>query len=192
MVLGAAHCATAATRFRVGAWDSVSDGQEIDIRTSIVHPDYSSGGFDNDIILFQLDEEADLPYIKLGNETITGGKLTVIGFGDTESGPDLILSSTLREVELDYVDNDTCDAGHGGRGDVSDDMLCAAGDGKDSCVGDSGGPLLIKGDTPADDILVGTVVSSPGETCMESSFFYMLVCLSNTFVQATARFLLLP
>jgi trypsin len=109
--------------------------------------------------LFQLDEAVDLPYIKLGKDSITGGKLTVIGFGDTEIGPGLVLSSTLREVELDYVDNDTCDEGHGDRGDVTGDMLCAAGDGKDSCIGDSGGPLLIKGDTAADDILAGLVVS---------------------------------
>jgi trypsin len=170
LVLSAAHCATAATRFRVGAWDSISDGEEIDIRTSIVHPDYRSSGYENDIILFQLDEAVDLPYIKLGKDSITGGKLTVIGFGDTEIGPGLVLSSTLREVELDYVDNDTCDEGHGDRGDVTGDMLCAAGDGKDSCIGDSGGPLLIKGDTAADDILAGLVVSSSLEKPVYSLF----------------------
>ena len=156
LVLGAAHCERAATTFRVGAWDGISDGQEIDIDRLIVHPEYNDGGFDNDIILFHLAKDVvDVPYVKLGKETVTGGKLTVIGFGDTDPGPGLVLSSTLREVELDYVDNDTCDAGHGDRGDVSEDMLCAAGTDKDSCIGDSGGPLIVLGETVEDDILAG-------------------------------------
>lgn len=36
-------------------------------------------------------------------------------------------------------------------------MLCAAREGKDACKGDSGGPLIIKGDDTSTDIQVGIV-----------------------------------
>ncbi|KAL3923435.1 MAG: hypothetical protein SGILL_001658, partial [Bacillariaceae sp.] len=157
LVLGAAHCANADTRFRVGAWEGTSDGYEVAIKESIVHPEYSSSGFDHDIMMFQLEDETPHPYIKLKKEEVTGGQLTVIGFGDTDIGPGLSLASTLNEVELDYVDNDRCDDGHGGNGDVTEDMLCAAGNGKDSCIGDSGGPLFQKGSNADEDELVGLV-----------------------------------
>jgi secreted trypsin-like serine protease len=168
LVLGAAHCATADTRFRVGAWDGVFDGYLVDIETSIVHEDYSPSGFDHDIMLFQLKDTTPYQHIQLEKEKVTDGKFTVIGFGDTDIGPGMSLATTLNEVELNYVDNDTCDKGHGGNGFVTDDMLCAASEGKDSCVGDSGGPLLIRGETAADDRLVGLV--SWGRGCAISGF----------------------
>jgi secreted trypsin-like serine protease len=168
LVLSAAHCANADTRFRVGAWEGVSDGYEVSITKKIVHEDYSSGGFDHDIVLFQIQDEAPHDYIRLKKEEVTGGQFTVIGFGDTDMGPGMSLSSELNEVELEYVDSDTCDRGHGGNGDVTDDMLCAIGSGKDSCIGDSGGPLFIRGSTAADDELVGLV--SWGRGCALSGY----------------------
>ncbi|KAG7342656.1 serine protease [Nitzschia inconspicua] len=157
LVLSAAHCANAAPQFRVGAWNGVTDGVQIQIQSRIVHESYTPSRFDHDIVLFQLQSEAPYEYIQLQKEKVSGGKMTVIGFGDTDSSARLALASTLQEVELEYVDNETCDEGHGGRGDVSDDMMCAASKGKDSCIGDSGGPLILRGDTAADDRLVGLV-----------------------------------
>jgi hypothetical protein len=87
-------------------------------------------------VLFQLEEDTPNPYIKLGKEEVTGGKLTVIGFGDIDPSVHKEISSVLREVELNYVDNESCDEGHGGNGDITEDMLCAWGRQKDSCVGD--------------------------------------------------------
>jgi secreted trypsin-like serine protease len=168
LVLGAAHCAMADIRFRVGAWEGTSDGFEVDIENIVVHEDYSAGKFDHDIMIFQLKETTPYQHIQLQKEQVTGGKFTVIGFGDTDVGPGMSLATTLQEVELDYVDNDTCDEGHGGNGYVTDDMLCAASEGKDSCVGDSGGPLLIRGDTVDADRLVGLV--SWGRGCALSGF----------------------
>jgi secreted trypsin-like serine protease len=136
LVLGAAHCADADTRFRVGAWEDVNDGHEVGIKKSIVHENYSDSRYDHDIVLFQLEEDTPNPYIKLGKEEVTGGKLTVIGFGDIDPSVHKEISSVLREVELNYVDNESCDEGHGGNGDITEDMLCAWGRQKDSCVGD--------------------------------------------------------
>ena len=47
---------------------------------------------------------------------------------------------------------------------ISEDMLCAGGNGtRDTCNGDSGGPLLVVGDDPSDALQVG--VTSWGPTC---------------------------
>ena len=135
LVIGAAHCAKADTKFRVGAYDSTGDGHEVAIKDSIVHPKYSSNGLDHDIMLFSIEEATPHPYIKLGREEVTEGILTVLGFGSTVTlGREL--SSTLQEVELEYLDNVRCDEGHGGNGDITDDMMCAWERNKDSCVGD--------------------------------------------------------
>ena len=101
-----------------------------------MHPDYEQSGFGYDIMIFQLDNDAAYPYIQLEKETISDGKFTVIGFGDMDKGSPLELSDKLQEVELQYVDNKTCDRGHGNRNEVKNDMLCAAGKNKDSCIGE--------------------------------------------------------
>jgi len=165
LVLSAAHCEDASTQFRIGAFENPNDGEKVNIRSTIVHPDYDVSRFDNDIIIFQLETDVNLPYIQLGSDYVRDGSYTVIGFGDTDKGQDLVLSSTLQEVELEYVDSDKCDDGHGDRDEVKEDMLCAAGKNKDSCIGDSGGPLIKKGANSYDDTLVGLV--SWGRGCAE-------------------------
>lgn len=165
IALGAAHCETASDRLRIGAFKDVRDGQSIKIRSTIAHPNYDVKEFDNDIILFLLDEESTHPPIQLKRDRIDGGSFTVIGFGDTDKGDKMDLADELMEVELGYVDNDTCDDGHGGKGEVMEDMMCAAGDDKDSCIGDSGGPLIMKGNSIEEDRLVGVV--SWGRGCAD-------------------------
>jgi secreted trypsin-like serine protease len=139
LVLSAAHCNGSDNEFRVGASSSTSDGEIISIKETILHPDYDPSLFGNDLMLSVLKDPTTVPYIQLEPNEISGGNFTVIGFGDTDSGAALSLSSVLREVELNYVDNDTCDANHGGKSEVREDMLCAIGTDKDSCLGDSGG-----------------------------------------------------
>ena len=135
LVLGAAHCANADTKFRVGAYDNQEDGYEVAIVDSVVHPNYSDDRYDHDVMLFLIEEETPHPYIKPRKEEVTEGMLTVLGFGSTQQiGPHL--SSTLQEVELEYLDNARCDEGHGGNGDITDDMMCAWERQKDSCIGD--------------------------------------------------------
>ena len=51
---------------------------------------------------------------------------------------------------------------------IGPSMLCAKGRGTGACDGDSGGPLIIKGETPSDDIVVGVV--SFGADCANDVF----------------------
>jgi len=88
-----------------------------------------------------------------------GELVKTIGFGATsENGP---VSDVLMEVDVNVIDFGACNAASDLT--VADDcMICAgvAGGGKDSCYGDSGGPLLYNGE------LVGIVSWGTGE-CAE-------------------------
>ena len=82
-----------------------------------------------------------------------GQELTVIGMGRTSTSG---YSTYQQETQVDYVNNTECKASHGSFA-IHEDMLCAYRHGTDSCHGDSGGPILIKGETPEDDVIVGIV-----------------------------------
>jgi hypothetical protein len=59
-----------------------------------------------------------------------GEQVTVIGWGNTEgTGP----SNILREVEVNVISNAQCSSDYSQYGGVSDVMLCAEADNKDSC-----------------------------------------------------------
>jgi Trypsin len=139
LVLGAAHCFGSSSSFRIGPATNSNEGELISINGVIAHPLYTPFSFDYDIMIFVLDQPTEQPFIQLERSVVSGGSYTVIGFGDTEPGPSLDLSSALQEVEVDYVENGSCDIDHGGNRQVTDGMLCATRQGKDSCSGDSGG-----------------------------------------------------
>jgi secreted trypsin-like serine protease len=66
----------------------------------------------------------------------------------------------LREVEIDSMDNDTCNATfQSARLSVAQSEICAMikGSTKDSCQGDSGGPLVVAADVPRGFLQIGVV-----------------------------------
>jgi trypsin len=172
-VLTAAHCLGSAQNFLVGAQSSPSDGRKVAYRDFAVHPNHNPNLYSNDIVLFYLDEEVNnIPYIKLSKQVIDtpGFLMTVIGFGDTDGQnfSRMQLSDHLREAEVTYIANEVCDRMHGGFGEVQEDMLCAGGNNKDACYGDSGGPLIVPGNDVSQDELVGIV--SWGRGCADPRF----------------------
>lgn len=66
---------------------------------------------------------------------------TVIGWGVTENGR---LSNQLLQVQVPLVDSQICQA-IWTSDPVTDRMLCAGVIGRDSCSGDSGGPIMYRG-----------------------------------------------
>jgi len=169
-VLTAAHCVGIDNDFEIGiseklsfveAWYTGTDsgGTEYPFKSGIVHPDYNARSVSSDIALYELEQDVpdSIPYIKLEKDKVkvSGTPLTVIGFGDTDPSATKSLSDVLLQTTVDFVPPGQCIARMGRY--ISNDMLCAYKEGDDSCYGDSGGPLFLKGATPADDSLVGLV-----------------------------------
>ena len=95
-----------------------------------------------------------------GVPTPAGTPLSVSGWGTTELLPNG--SPDLRSTDIFAVGDSDCSAFFGLTPTDEATMLCAVAPGKDSCSGDSGGPL-----TRADSTLVGLVSWGP-QDCASS------------------------
>lgn len=162
IMLTAAHCIGAFVERGVGIGGIRIDGQDTKAYR-VVDGEYQHYLYDNamdlnDIMLLKLSEpvpdDVIQPIVLNYNANIpnpAGGELlTVIGFGytsenGTSTGP-ATYSEILLEANVFNVDYDTCNALFQR---IDNDMMICAGveDGsRDSCRGDSGGPLLTQPD----------------------------------------------
>lgn len=160
-VLTAAHCCGSDNvligRHNIAAMDE--DGAEdIEVDYEIVHPRYNSLTLNNDISLLKLTRPSAFSSITWDDgsqDTSDGTPVTVIGWGTTSSsGP---ASDVLLEAEVNIVGNSQCNTDYGVTTRITDEMMCAASEGKDACQGDSGGPLFVKGTNSTSDVQVGIV-----------------------------------
>merc|ERR1711973_633675 len=93
---------------------------------------------------------------------------TVTGWGRIYSyGP---FSDYLREVDVRVLSNSDCVNNYDWYSDeITNQMICAANSGKDSCPGDSGGPMVITagdGVSPGQNYeLIGVVSFGLGKKC---------------------------
>lgn len=84
-----------------------------------------------------------LPSKKDVGKTYAGKLGTAVGWG-LESDSSNIISSVLRYVQSNVITNLLCDISYLGL--IGDTQVCVDGsDGKSTCGGDSGGPLLVNG-----------------------------------------------
>ena len=125
-----------------GDVDEFSHVEHIPIRRSIIHPDYvefSNDVFENDFWLIEMEwsttkymndvVDLDTPYDNFDLDDGRRHMLTGMGFGTLFVGP--ITPNVLQEVDLDYLPNDCC--GDYPPDTITDDMICAADQGKDTC-----------------------------------------------------------
>jgi uncharacterized repeat protein (TIGR01451 family) len=134
---------------------SSDEGQRIPVDRIIIHPNYDPLHFSpfNDIALLHLVQPAALSteinlisLISPAHLNLTAPNILamVTGWGDTSNGfgfyPD-----ELHQVSVPLVSNATCAAAYSDFGSILDSMICAGffEGGKDSCSGDSGGPLIV-------------------------------------------------
>ncbi len=116
-----------------------------------IHPQFAiDAEFDYDFALLELAYPVDLPTASLmGAQPETDELATVVGWGVKAVDPVSLqplggsLAKRLQEVTVPVISNNECRQRMGNG--VTDNMLCAGyrEGGKDSCNGDSGGPLMV-------------------------------------------------
>ncbi|XP_037088976.1 phenoloxidase-activating factor 3-like [Pollicipes pollicipes] len=116
------------------------------------HPDYSKPNrYWNDIALLRLDRPVSknagvspicLPFGEARTRDYTGSNMWVAGFGLTEAFGDS--SNVLMELRVPVVSNQRCAAVfRRQQARIGPKQICAGAErGRDSCAGDSGGPLM--------------------------------------------------
>jgi len=122
---------------------------EFTVRGVSLHPYFKSRTLDADIALLELSRRPSQPSMPFGINPPVAQSTTVIGWGLTSVDPDTYaptggISTKLREVSVPVVSNDDCNTAY--FGGVTEFMFCAgvANGGKDSCTGDSGGPIMVQ------------------------------------------------
>jgi len=165
-ILTAAHCYKIGLT-NVALWARLGDLNIISITDNarpkdyrivehVIHPDFKPPSRYNDIALFRLETEVEFnayvrPICLNTDETLTPEVLIATGWGRTSTdGP---FSEDLLKVDLNFVPASQCNASYASdfvehlRFGISNiTMICAGSiDGsKDTCAGDSGGPLQIE------------------------------------------------
>jgi trypsin len=153
-VLTAAHCSVgqsaSSVRVRAGTLNWASGGVQVGVRQILVNPGYDDALTDGDLALWRLSSPiaasgSTIGYAALpaqGSDPSAGTTATVAGWGYTvDGGPSL--PSALRKVSVPVVSRATCRSQYDSAA-ITDNMWCAglAQGGKDSCNGDSGGPIV--------------------------------------------------
>jgi secreted trypsin-like serine protease len=133
------------------------------VTKQIQYPKYNWDKSIGDVALLLLQRAVTgVPLLNLNNVStvpLVGQSLTVLGFGDTSPGK-AVFPKNLLEVSVPAVSQQDCNDDNSYQGTIVESaMLCAGFEmgGKDSCGGDSGGPLIVPGASAKDDILVGVV-----------------------------------
>ncbi|XP_051026115.1 transmembrane protease serine 11E [Acomys russatus] len=119
------------------------------VKRIIVHEKYKYPSHDYDIAVVELSKPVPctnavhkvcLP--DANHEFQPGQRMFVTGFGALQN--DGFTQNHLRQVQVDYIDTQTCNQPQAYNGAITSRMLCAGflkGE-KDACQGDSGGPLV--------------------------------------------------
>lgn len=140
----------------------------------LVHPDFSRYPVPvNDLNIIKLYGKSSHATVRLNsnpNIPRVGDTVTAMGWGATNT-IDWELSDMLQEVDLGYWSNERCGLANGFIGGsfqsyvgrIDNSMLCSFSKGRDACLGDSGGTLILRGSNAGSDVQVG--VPSFGISC---------------------------
>lgn len=159
-ILSAAHCVAhmsswdvARLTVRLGDYNIKTNSEvrhvEKKVKRVVRHRGFDSRTLYNDIAILTLDSPVQFNKqirpicLPSGSSSYAGNTATVIGWGSLrESGPQ---PSILQEVNIPIWSNGDCKAKYGpaAPGGIVEHMLCAGQANRDSCSGDSGGPLMV-------------------------------------------------
>jgi len=160
-ILTAAHCVAHMSKYdvqnlRVRLGDhnirsnGASDGQTVEkkVRRVIRHKGFSSSTLWNDVAILTLEDDVQYTNniqpicLARGSQNYVGNTVTVAGWGTLSEGGSQ--PSNLMKVNVKVWTNQRCKESYGSSapGGITKHMLCASDYNRDSCSGDSGGPLF--------------------------------------------------
>ncbi|XP_060534549.1 CLIP domain-containing serine protease HP8-like, partial [Cylas formicarius] len=126
--------------------------QDFRAEKMMIHPNYNKRTYTNDIALIRLDYNANFSYSNIKpiclpvseiNDDLTGKSAIVSGWGATEKG---YKSPILLKVSVPVLTLSVCHKVYQQFAPITDQQICAGGyNGRDSCGGDSGGPMKYVG-----------------------------------------------
>ncbi len=155
LALTAAHC-EAATAVQLDGVDYTEGGERIEVSAVRVYPDWERS---YDLALLELAEPASVPPAPLAlgcvieRSLVDGAPVSLVGYGATDRYGN-VSTTALHEGEAAVIDSDCEALDRGCREAVSPGgELIAGGDGVDTCIGDSGGPVYLR--TPWGEYVVG-------------------------------------
>ncbi|CAI9609034.1 unnamed protein product, partial [Staurois parvus] len=152
-VISAAQCYKSSFRVRLGEYSlSLNEVTEQFIYSTkvIIHEDYNSSTLENDVMLVKLSRAAFYDgYVHAARLPIgcaaTGTNCLISGWGNTLSSrtnyPDL-----LQCLNAPILSTSECQNSY--PGEIAENVFCAGylAAGKDSCLGDCGGPMVCNGE----------------------------------------------
>ncbi|MBS9834939.1 trypsin-like serine protease [Vibrio alginolyticus] len=155
-VLTAAHCVDktdpATIDIIVGAYDmnNISNAERVRVNQTYVHEAYVSARGGNDIALLELESTPALnQFTSVAttedfNQLRKDDLLRVIGFGARKevNGHKSDYPTKLHQVDVPFMGIEECRAKGLGYDRQGEGVFCAGVAGKDSCAGDSGGPIF--------------------------------------------------
>lgn len=174
-VITAAHCVEGEPPSRLQVVVGLSDLDDSSsaeirgVRGVYIHPAYADvqGDLLNDIALLLLDAPVTnidpVAFARSPSAAVPGISVRALGWGDTLAKPRY--PTELRMVDLDLVSIAFANRVYGVNR-YDDRHLAAMATGKDTCSGDSGGPLFVTDGAPGDaPLLVG--ITSFGLNCAQ-------------------------
>lgn len=181
LVLTAAHCvfphATGPSPYRVrlGEWDTQNEyepykHQERDVVQVVTHPYFNPSNLHNDYALLKLDYPIELslnvnPICLNSNPSIKDPlhDCVVTGWGKDRFGKEGVFQNVLKKIDLRFYYFDACQSALrttrlGPFFNLDPSFLCAGGEeGKDSCSGDGGSPLVCLDSAQKQYVQIGMV-----------------------------------
>ncbi|XP_014276920.1 trypsin-1 [Halyomorpha halys] len=176
-VLSAAHCNVTeedgyvifGTIYKFKGIDESFTNHSSSINKVFIHPHYNASMNNNDIALYELTitlSEHERPICLDTGISLFNMKAIATGFGINEEGK---TKDVLQKTGLTIVDPGSCAKKYDGTNVyLPQHYLCAFEEGKDSCGGDSGGPLQVShGGLKCMYTLIG--ITSIGDNCTLNS-----------------------
>jgi Trypsin len=151
-----------------------------------IHRNYDSIRIRNDIGLIYLNSPVyEVTSVNLndnGNMPADGDPVTVFGHGRISNAEPPEFPYYLMEVSVPIVPFQDCNDQNSYLGGIVDQsMICAGASsgGKGTCHGDSGGPLIILGNSATQDVQVGIVSFGSSEGCSIVNYPSVFTRVSN-------------